>query len=196
MHAAGPLLLAGTQPALGRAARAGSCGAWLSPLPSSKRRRRTGVGLRSRPWGSADGLTEKRTHGVQPGRPASRRRGGGGTEAAVAWGCRAPSRRALDVQNESPPRVGRPGTPRGLTARGLQQRAGPTAPRTPTGLPKTQGSLCGSLDHHRQHPKSQPARENALRTRTCAPRPLKHNPVCPAFPGGATGDGGLGTTSR
>lgn len=112
-----------------RAARAGSCGAWLSPLPSSKRRRRTGVGVRARPWGSADGLTEKGTHGVQPGRPASRRRGGRGTEAAVAWGCGAPSRGALDVQNESPPRVGRPGTPRGLTARGLQQRGGPTAPR-------------------------------------------------------------------
>lgn len=129
MHAAGPPQLAGTQPALRRAARAGSCGAWLSPLPSSKRRLQTGVGVRARPWGSADGLTEKGTHGVQPGRPASRRRGVGGTEAAVAWGCRAPSRGALDVQNESPPRVGRPGTPWGLTARGLQQRGGPTAPR-------------------------------------------------------------------
>ncbi|XP_020728670.2 uncharacterized protein [Odocoileus virginianus] len=49
---------------------------------------------RARPWGSADGLTEKGTHRVQPDRPASRRRGGG-VEAAVGWGCRAPSRGAL-----------------------------------------------------------------------------------------------------
>lgn len=96
MHAAGPLRLAGTQLALGRAARAGSCGAWRSPSPSSKRRRRTDVGVRAWPWGSVDGLTEKGTHGVQPGMPASRRRGGGGgIEAAVGWGCRAPSRGAL-----------------------------------------------------------------------------------------------------
>ena len=45
--------------------------------------------------GVADGLTEKGTHEVQPGRPKSRRRGGGGIEAAVGWGCRAPSRGAL-----------------------------------------------------------------------------------------------------
>ncbi|MXQ83661.1 hypothetical protein E5288_WYG002483 [Bos mutus] len=71
VHAAGPLRLAGTQLALGRAARAGSCGAWRSPSPSSKRRRRTDVGVRAWPWGSVDGLTEKGTHGVQPGAPST-----------------------------------------------------------------------------------------------------------------------------
>lgn len=93
---------------------------------------------------------------MQPGRPASRRRGVGGTEAAVAWGCRAPSRGPGRQRVARGPDRRAPGS----HCQGLQRGAIPRHPELPR----------GPLDHHRRYQRCSRRREVFLAKRL-RPRP-------------------------
>ena len=105
-------------------------------------------------------------------------------------------------------RVGRRGTTRGLTARGLQRRGGPAAPRTPTGLlgpPTRVPPLAGLAPTAAKHPRAaaSPATTTLSRAHTGRPtRPatrLRRRARLPPAsgtvstpPGDAAGRGGRG----
>ncbi|XP_065756136.1 collagen, type I, alpha 1a-like [Phocoena phocoena] len=149
-------------------------------------------GRRGAAGSAAVAETRRRPHGRRGGRGADARRREAGGPGAIL---------------RARTRVGRQGTTRGLTARGLQRRGGPAAPGTPTGLlgpPTRVPPLTGLATTTAKHPRAaaSPATTTLSRAHTGRPTCPTHAsaaaPDCPASgtvstpPGDAAGRGGRG----
>lgn len=135
--------------------------------------------------GSADATDEaerrkgERADGARLARPPSRRRDDDVTEAVGGRGRgRTPPRGCPFLRART--RVGHRGTTRGLTARGLQRRGGPAAPRTPTGLssapPRVPPRGARDLPPPNTH-EPRPARDNTLPARAHRSAPPRGPPT-------------------
>lgn len=129
-----------------------------------------GVGRRDGRGGGTEG--KRRADEARLARPPSRRRDDDVTEAVGGRGRAARRREGAVLRTRT--RVGRRGTTRGLTARGLQRRGGPAAPRTPTGLSSGPPGATPSRGSRPPPPNThepRPARDNTLPARAHAGPP-------------------------